>query len=63
MTTSVGKKVIVSWHERRASELVKRIGKLRWMGLEHEAEKLQRALPFFPTSQRAILLGFPDDTD
>jgi hypothetical protein len=32
-------------------------------GLEHEAEKLQRALPFFPTSQRAILLGFPDDTD
>ncbi len=30
--------------ESRANELVKRIRKLRWMGLEEEAERLQREL-------------------
>ena len=30
--------------ENRANDLVKRIRKLRWMGLEDEAERLQREL-------------------
>ncbi len=30
--------------ESRANELVKRIRKLRWMGMEEEAERLQREL-------------------
>ena len=30
--------------ESRANELVRRIRKLRWMGLEDEAERLQREL-------------------
>ncbi|MGE5367180.1 MAG: hypothetical protein ACM3PO_07930 [Betaproteobacteria bacterium] len=30
--------------EIRANDLVKRIRKLRWMGLEDEAERLQREL-------------------
>ena len=30
--------------ESRANDLVKRIRKLRWMGLEDEAERLQREL-------------------
>jgi hypothetical protein len=31
-------------HESAANDLVKRIRKLRWMGLEEEAERLQREL-------------------
>ena len=30
--------------ESRANDLVKRIRKLRWMGMEEEAERLQREL-------------------
>ncbi len=30
--------------ESRTNELVKRIRKLRWMGMEEEAERLQREL-------------------
>jgi hypothetical protein len=34
--------------ERRTSDLVKRIRKLRWIGMEQEAAKRQPALPRFP---------------
>ena len=35
----------VSAEQRRSSELVKRIRKLRWMGLEGEAERVEMTLP------------------
>jgi hypothetical protein len=63
MTTSADKKIEVLPEERRAAELVKRIRKLRWIGLEQDAAKLQRALAFFPPAERAILLASPCDTD
>jgi poly-beta-hydroxyalkanoate depolymerase len=33
----------VSMEQRRSSELVKRIRKLRWMGLEGEAERVENS--------------------
>ena len=63
MTTSAGKKNIVAAEERQAGDLIGRIRKLRWIDLEHEAAKLQRALALFPPAQRGILLAVPGDTD
>ena len=48
--------------ESRADDLVKRIRKLRWMGLEREAEELQAEL----MRQRAAadtVIGTPRETE
>ena len=48
--------------ESGANDLVKRIRKLRWMGLEDEAERLQREL----TRRRAdsdCVIATPRETD
>jgi hypothetical protein len=48
--------------ESRADDLIKRIRKLRWMGLEREAEELQAEL----TGQRGAadtVIGTPRETD
>jgi hypothetical protein len=49
--------------QRRVADLVKRIRKLRWIGLEQEAAKLQLALARLPPSERAIVSASPGDTD
>jgi hypothetical protein len=47
--------------QRTASELVKRIRKLRWMGMEEEAQQLQIAL--CQLRQADSVLAAPPDTD
>jgi hypothetical protein len=51
----------VSAEQRRASELVKLIRKLRWMGLEEEAEHVQMAQ--FRESAGNSVLAAPCETD
>jgi hypothetical protein len=46
-----------------ASELVKMVRKLRWIGLEEEAKRLQVALSAFPSNERATVLAGPSSTD
>ena len=61
MTTSLDeeKHLDVAPEQRRTTDLVKRIRKLRWIGMEEEAARLQLALAFFPSAERAILLPRP----
>ncbi len=47
--------------QRTASELVKLIQKLRWMGMDREAERLQSVLRRIPESDS--VLAAPHDTD
>jgi hypothetical protein len=49
--------------QKAAREVVKLIRKLRWIGLEREAEQLQTALGGFPSDKRASLLAGPHSTD
>ncbi len=51
----------VSTEEELSNELVKRIRKLRWIGMEEEAEQLQMMLR--KGHQAEILLSSPCDTD
>jgi hypothetical protein len=51
----------VSAEQRRLSELVKRIRKLRWMGLEGEAERVGMTIPR-ATSADSVLAA-PHETD
>jgi hypothetical protein len=44
MTLDQPKQLDAAEGESRANDLVKRIRKLRWMGMEEEAERLQREL-------------------
>jgi len=46
-----------------SAELVKLIRKLRWIGLEEEARRLQSVLDRFPPDERATLPGAPIDCD
>ena len=50
MTTSLdeGKRLDVAPEQRRTTDLVKRIRKLRWIGMEQEAANLQLILARFP---------------
>jgi len=47
----------------RVADLVKRIRKLRWIGMEEEAAKLQLALARLSPAERAAVLMAPCDTD
>jgi hypothetical protein len=49
--------------QKAAREVVKLIRKLRWIGMEREAEQLQTALGGFPPDKRASLLADPHSTD
>jgi hypothetical protein len=51
-----------SAEQRASSELVKRIRKLRWMGMEREAEALQATLCRRARSTDSVLAA-PHDTD
>ena len=50
-----------SGEQRSARELVKRIRKLRWMGMEEEAQRLQVALRRIEDTD--CVLAAPRDTD
>jgi hypothetical protein len=49
----------VSASKRASAELVKRIRKLRWIGMEDEAERLQIALSGMPATN-CVLAEAPD---
>jgi hypothetical protein len=51
----------VSPTERAAHKLINRILKLRWLGMEDEAERMQLALRTMET--KGTLLAGPCDTD
>jgi hypothetical protein len=57
----------VSEEERASIELLKRIRKLRWMGMQKEAEEMQLVLkmqlPTRPIQLAGTLLADPADTD
>jgi hypothetical protein len=55
--------VDVTPEQKAAREVVKLIRKLRWIGLEREAQQLQAALNGFPSDKRASLLAGPHSTD
>ena len=55
--------VDVSPEQKAAREVVKLIRKLRWIGLEREAEQLQTALGGIPSDKRASVLAGPHSTD
>jgi hypothetical protein len=63
METHLGqqKRPDVSTEQRKSSELVKRIRKLRWMGLEAEAERVEMALCRGPAGDS--VLAAPHETD
>ena len=50
----------VSPEQKTSSEMIKLIRKLRWIGLDDEARRLQAALP---VPHRDIVLGLPPETD
>ena len=53
----------VSMEQRRSSELVKRIRKLRWMGLEGEARRMQAQLALCGGTRADSVLAAPPETD
>jgi hypothetical protein len=46
-----------------SAELIKRIRKLRWIGMEGEAEKIQHELRRFPAALCDSVLADPDGAD
>ncbi len=52
---------VVSPRQQTSEELVKRIRKLRWIGMEEEAKRLQIVLQSFPAEN--CILAEPQDTD
>jgi hypothetical protein len=65
MTTSLDeeKRLDLAPEQQRTADLVKHIRKLRWIGMEEEAARLQLTLACFPSAGRAILSPLPRDTD
>ena len=61
MTSNVPERPDISTHERASHELVMQILKLRWIGMEVEAERMVVALRHVDPT-RTLLAG-PFDTD
>jgi hypothetical protein len=54
----------VSAEQRASNDLIKRIRKLRWIGMEDEACEAQRSLrTISSSSSRDLVLAGPCDTD
>jgi len=49
--------------QRQASEVIKLIRKLRWIGLESEARELQEVLVRLPSPRSGSLVAGPHSTD
>lgn len=52
-----------SAEQRTSNELVKRIRKLRWMGMEEEAKRAQDELSARPVAVADSVVSSPRDTD
>ena len=52
--------IVFSAEQRASTELVKLIRKLRWIGMEDEARRLQATLSKFPPEQRATVSTSPN---
>jgi len=50
-------------HDKEPQELVKLIHKLRWIGMDDEARRLQTALGSLPANQRSSVSAGPFNTD
>ena len=61
ISSSITERPDVSVEERTSSELVKLVKKLRWIGMEEEAEQVQVVLR--AVDPAATLLAGPWDTD
>ena len=57
------KRVEMSVEERQSDEVIKLIRKLRWIGLETEANELQGLLEGLPSPHRGSLVAGPHNTD
>ncbi len=53
----------VSAEQRTSNELIKLIRKLRWMGMEEEAERVQTELAQCGVRPADSVLAVPHDTD
>jgi hypothetical protein len=51
----------VSAEQRNSNEIIKRIRKLRWIGMEEEAKRIQEAL--YGMAVAEVVLGVPSETD
>jgi hypothetical protein len=49
--------------QKTPDEWTKLIQKLRWIGLEEEAQRLERAVSSLPPGERKSVLAGPFDTD
>jgi hypothetical protein len=56
-------KVHVTTEQRASNELIKLITKLRWMGLDEEANCIERRLLSCPVRPGESVLAEPRDTD
>jgi hypothetical protein len=52
----------MSAEQRASNDMIKRIRKLRWIGMEDEAREVQRSLRNI-SSSRDLVLADPSDTD
>ena len=57
------KRVEMSVEERQSDEVINLIRKLRWIGLETEANELQGVLEGLPSPHRGSLVTGPHNTD
>jgi hypothetical protein len=48
---------------RQPNEVAKLILKLRWIGMEEEAQRLERAVHRLPPQQRGTVIAEPSGTD
>jgi hypothetical protein len=55
--------IAFSDEQRASSELVKLIRKLRWIGMEEEAQKMQASLSEIPPDERATVSASVPNTD
>jgi hypothetical protein len=55
--------IAFSDEQRTSSDLVKLIRKLRWIGMEEEAHKLQASLSEIPPDERATVSASLPNTD
>jgi hypothetical protein len=54
---------VISLNQRSSGEWAKLIRKLRWVGLEEEARRLELAMSALPPEQRGCVSAGPSSTD
>ena len=59
----VANDLVISLNQRSSGEWAKLIRKLRWVGLEVEARRLELAMSALPPEQRGCVSAGPSSTD